>query len=156
MYKLIRVLWLLSLVGFLITFLTTYANLEEAIKLKINIEADPITIGRDSFFYLCISIFLIINVLLYVFARILRNLPAPQPNQSLWLASPALRKRLIKWLLSFAFVFNLLFIFAVILIGNMSNMYARGNITFNVWIYTTGLFFAIWMIALLFIFARRN
>ncbi len=145
-----------TLVGFLVAFLSTYANIEEAIKLKLNKESETITIGRDLFFYLSIAIFLVVNIVMYIFARILRKLPAPQPHQNLWLAKPVLRQRLINWLLSFALVFNLLFIFAIVLIGNMSDMYARGNITFNVWVYSTGIFFAIWMIALLFIFARKN
>lgn len=156
MYKIIRVFWLLSLVGFLVAFLMTYSNIEEFVRIKFQVENQGLTIGRDLFFYLGLGIFLVINILLYIFARVLRNLPKPQPEQSLWLADLHLRERLINWLLSFALVFNLLLIFAVFIIGNISNSYARENITLNGWLYTTGAFFTVWMVALLFIFARRH
>lgn len=156
MYKVIRVFWILSLVGFLVAFLITYSNIEEFVRIKFQVETAGITIGRNLFFYLGLGIFLVINILLYIFARILRNLPKPQPEQSLWLADLHLRTRLINWLLSFALVFNLLLIVAVFLIGNLSDSLVRDNISLNGWLYTTGAFFTVWMVALLFIFARRH
>ncbi len=156
MYKILRVFWLLSLVGFLVAFLMTYANIEEFVRLKFQPRAEEITIGRDLFFYLGIGLFLVVNIVLYIFARILRNLPKPQPQQSLWLADLSLRNRLINWLLSFAIIINLLFIFAIFLIGNMSESYASSDISLNMWLYTTGTFFTVWLLLLLFIFSRRR
>lgn len=156
MYKIIRVFWLLSVVGFFVAFLVTYANIEEFVRIKFQAETEGITIGRDLFFYFGLGIFLVLNIVLYIFARILRNLPKPKPQQSLWLADLTLRQRLINWLLSFALIFNLLLIFAVFLIGNISDSFAREDISLNGWLYTTGAFFTVWMVALLFIFARRH
>lgn len=156
MYKVIRFFWLLSLVGFLAALLLTYANLEAFVTLKFQSDGEELTIGRDLFFYVSIAIFILVNILLYVFARILRKLPEPQPEQSFWLADLKLRQRLINWLLSFVLIFNILFIIAVFIIGNMSDMYAQEEVSLSLWLYTTGVFFAIWMIALIFIFARKS
>ena len=155
MYKVIRAFWLLSLLGFMVLFLMTYANIEQTVRLRFSETGRFFTMSRDVFFYVVVGFFLLINLTLYVFARILRQLPKPQPSQNLWLADMHLRQNLINWLISLALILNIVIIFAIVLIGNMSDTFASRAITLEAWAYVTGGLISCWILALIFIFLRR-
>ena len=122
MSRLIKALWLLSILMFLGGLLYVYANLPQEVALAVKtVESGGWIISRNIFFYGSLSIFIVVNVVLYVFGLILKRLPFPEPKSSYWLSNPELRTNVRIWITSFSFVVNLLLLSTIISVAFINN-----------------------------------
>ena len=69
--KILKAVWFLSLMGFMILFLYIYASLPENVILGDTLEAA--TISRDSLFYIALILASLVNVLVFVITRLYGN-----------------------------------------------------------------------------------
>ena len=147
MSKLMRTFWLLSILIFLGILLYVYANLPGEVALSFNAgEESGWTIPKSTFFYGSLLVFVIVNVILYVFGLILRRLPFPEPKNSYWLANPELRTNISIWITSFNFVVNLLLVSIILAVGFINNDNTSGYYFF---IYFGPALVMIWLIILI-------
>lgn len=69
--KLIKAVWFLSLVGFMLIFMYIYASLPENVVLKEGVE--PLATSRDVVFYMSLILASIVNALVFIINMLFRN-----------------------------------------------------------------------------------
>ncbi|HCM77315.1 MAG TPA: hypothetical protein DIS90_13095 [Cytophagales bacterium] len=77
--KIIKAVWFLSLVGFMVIFMYIYASLPERVIIQEGLEA--VSMSRDGVFYLAIGIVALVNVLVFVMTKLYGN---SNPSFSFW------------------------------------------------------------------------
>lgn len=149
MSRLIRFIWLLSILAFLIVFLFQYASLpaEVALKLQQQIEDVPV-FSRSAFFYIGLAVFLLINIIFYVFIGLIKRLPDTEVKNETWLFNDKLRPMLLDWVRSFNALLNGFLIILVIVIGSYNDP-AYNNPSLVYLVYFGALLIFVWIIVLL-------
>ncbi len=137
MLRLVKFLWLLTLVVGLGALLYTYAAMNESLSFG------TYTFSREWYFYLALLILVIFNFTFYTLSR------------NLGYRDEKLRSSLIIWQLSFAGILNLFFITSVffVMLVNSGELFDYDNFGYLVYV-CLGLI-ALWILMLPFIFSRK-
>jgi len=147
--KMIKPLWLLSLLGVLAANIVAYAFFPTTVDIYLFAGELPIFFEKDTLFYLVIGVVLFVNVLFNALGKNLYLLPKPLifvPNKQKWLEKPnqkALFRRMKEWTRALALVMNLLM---AALIGNIyaSNSEVPGKAAWTFYV-VLGLFI-LWLV----------
>lgn len=73
--KIIKAVWFLSLMGLMAIFMYIYASLPQQVVIQEG--AEMVTLSRDAVFYLTLGVVSLINVLVFVFAKLYGNSNEP-------------------------------------------------------------------------------
>ncbi|MTI30797.1 hypothetical protein [Xanthovirga aplysinae] len=152
--KLISRSWAFSFLIFLGVFLYVYAALPNQVALFTPRGSfQTIFIDRSLFFYSGISIFIVWNALFYVLRGMLGQLPVRETS---FFKSESFKIKILNWLISFALVVNVFFVFTVSLVGIFNRTSAEEFTRFSPFIYVGPVLMAIWLVALVVILAKRK
>jgi hypothetical protein len=147
MTRLIKSFWFFSLILFLGTLLYVYASLPEPVELFFAQGGSIEYISKDHFFYFALAIVSISNVVVYTFARHLRD----TRNTKL-----ALSEGFTRWLFSFSTLLNFFFMVVCMFFSvvNSGENFDPDNFGFLIFL-SLGLM-AFWLIGLPFVILRRK
>ena len=87
--KFVNVAWVLTFVLFFVTLVLSYAFLPEQLSLY-----EGVTITRETFFYVALSLFAFVNVLALLLRRMLEALPV---SSGMYAKNEAFKERVIAW-----------------------------------------------------------
>ncbi len=147
----IRILWFISLLGFLFNLFTTYGNLKEI--LGVQIGNMVLSFSRSQYFFFFLALFLILNVALYMYSILVKTAAKELlfiPNRTFWTMNFENRKAangiLNAWMWAIASTINY-FLMYWMLVVESQNHFEGSTITSINWFYIPGLFFAATLIA---------
>ena len=120
--KFINVAWVFTFIGFLIVLSLSYASVPEQVAFHTDMQGAPDQfIARETFFYLALGIFVLVNIICFVFFRILRAMPADSP---IFYRSELFKDRFSAWFSSFTTVIN---VFLVCMVAYVSLFNTQGD-----------------------------
>ncbi|MGK7396872.1 MAG: hypothetical protein ACNS62_20010 [Candidatus Cyclobacteriaceae bacterium M3_2C_046] len=152
MVKIFKFIWFISLLLFLASFLWVYAYLPGEAQIWAGEDTSrDITISKDMFFYGGLLIFMIINVIFYLFSgvwskNVARNVSQPEFRD--------FKINILNWLISFNVVINFFLIISIILIGSINQ--SQPNPAISILMYVGPAFIIIWLISLAVIMIKRK
>lgn len=153
MGKILNMLWTLSIIGFFATFLAVYAYLP--LRVGINSDAAGIAnkfVTKEAFFYGGVGFFVLTNIVLYLFIRLVR-----MEAEKYRTANPklfAFRTRLWRWIRGLSILVNLFFISVTLFIGIFNTTDSVGQLDYIIFIYLAPLLILGWLIYLGVIISR--
>lgn len=146
---------LLSVLLFVFMFLYIYAALPEYVAYQINDRALPVeSISRDSFFYFGIAVFLIVNFLLIIPAKLIDK-RATLNFKRLFPKHEPFTDQILGWLYSFGAVLNITITTIAFYIHSINNQNEISSGEFNLFFYMIPILFMIWIIALFVILGKK-
>jgi len=107
MDKVLKIVKLLSLILFLVTLLTVYANLPKITSLFVN----ELEMTKETFFYSTLIIFSLVNLLFAILKNIFSKVKAGTDK----------KEKVRSWFLSLPVMFNFYLIFMIAYIGIINN-----------------------------------
>ena len=147
----IRILWFISLLGFLFNLFTTYGNLKEI--LGVQVGNMVLSFSRTQYFFFFLGLFLILNVALYMYSILVKTAAKELlfiPNRTFWTQNFENRKAangiLNGWMWAIASTINY-FLMYWMLVVESQNHFEGSTITSINWFYIPGLVFAATLIA---------
>lgn len=145
MGRIIKFIWLISLLSGLATLLYTYAAMGEIVSIDSDTgDTESGSVSRELYFYIALGILIIFNFTFYAISR------------NMHMADDHMKYLLINWQLSFAAVLNLFYIVGVlfIMLLNSGDNFDYGN--FGYLIYIALAFIILWVIALPVLIVRER
>lgn len=113
--KFAKVAWVLTFLGFLGALSLNYASVPEQVAIHTDGQGTPDQlVARETFFYLSLGLFVVVNVICFVFFRMLRTIPA---TSAVFYRSELFKERVGAWFSSFTTVINIFMICMVIYIS---------------------------------------
>jgi len=147
----IRILWFISLLGFLFNLFTTYGNLKEI--LGVQVGNMVFSFSRTQYFFFFLGLFLLLNVALYLYSILVRTAAKELlliPNRDFWTMNFENRKAvnsiLNSWMWAIASTINYLLIYWMLVVESQ-NHFEGSTITSTNWFYIPGLVMAASLIA---------
>lgn len=155
MNNLVKFLWGVSILFFLLLLVWVYSYLPEQVGLSWDGNGQVTTeIGRGAFFYISLAVFVVSNLILYILGRLLRIIP--KGNNS-FLSDPEFSLRLDGWLRSFSWMLNICYILLVVYFGLVNN---PGSFRYteytHVFIYMMPVIILLWLFGLAFLLLRQG
>ena len=109
--KFINLAWVFTFLGFLIVLSLSYASVPEQVAFHTDLQGQPDQfVNRETFFYLALGIFVVVNIICFIFARMLQTIPS---TATLFYRSELFKQRISAWFSSFTTVINIFLICAV-------------------------------------------
>lgn len=137
MGRIIKFVWIISLLSGLATLMYTYASLGEVVSVhNETLSTQSGSVDREMFFYLALGILVVFNFTFYAISR------------NMHIADSGMKQVLINWQLSFAAVLNFFYIISMlfIMLINSGERFDYSNFGYLVYI-ALGLV-VLWMILL--------
>jgi len=149
--RFIKFFWLFSMLFFMLILFFSYAYLREtSVGIHFNEYSQPDQfISRDIYFYIGLAVFIISNLIWYLFNTVINTFSKKAVNiQPASIFHRENVHRLIDWFNGFSFLSNVFFMVILILIGIMNNS-ADLRITHYGWMiyFSLGLLF-VWVLVL--------
>ena len=143
MGRIIKFIWIISLVSGLAVLLYTYASLGEVISLSAD-SSRPASFTREAYFYAGLAILVIFNFSFYALSR------------NMHMQNSRIKQGLISWQLGFAAVLNFFFITAAlfIMLFNSGERFNYDN--FGYLIYVALVLVGLWIVALPVVIIRNR
>lgn len=145
MARIIKFIWLISLLSGLATLLYTYASMGEIVSINSDtLVTESGSVTREVYFYTALAILIIFNFSFYAISR------------NMHMNDDHMKTLLINWQLSFAAILNLFYIVGVlfIMLVNSGDNFDYGN--FGYLIYIALAFIILWVIALPLLIMRER
>lgn len=158
MSRLVKYFWFLSMFIFFVTLLYVYAYLPGMVGIHAGPQgnADQF-IDRSTFFYVCVGLFIITNMSLYVLKRLL---------QAIWLRNSAtasttparmsMREDVANWLLGFAAAINIFFVLILVYLAIFNNSEDMNQGMYSPLVYGGPVLIVIFFLVLIYIFAKKR
>lgn len=148
--KFINTAWVFTFLGFLTVLSLGYASIPEQVAFHTDAQGAPDQfVARETFFYLALGIFAIVNIICFVFFRLLRDI---SPSSPVFYRSELFKERISAWFSSFITTIN---VFLICMVGYIALFNTQGDYhisQFN-WIVFVGpvlfLVVAVWFLVLL-------
>ncbi|HSJ67120.1 MAG TPA: hypothetical protein VK921_05585 [Anditalea sp.] len=146
---------LLSVLLFIFIFMYIYASLPENVAYQVDSRGFPIeSISRDSFFYIGIIVFVLLNILLIIPAKLIDK-QATYNLKKLFPKHEPFTDQMLGWLYSFGAVLNITVAIIALHIHGINNQQELTSADFNPFYYMIPIFFIVWIIALFVILGRK-
>jgi len=146
---------LLSVLLFVFIFMYIYASLPENVAYQIDNRGFPIeSISRDSFFYIGIVVFLLLNFLLIIPAKLIDK-QATYNLKKLFPKHEPFTDQMLGWLYSFGAILNITVAIITLHIHGINNQQELTSADFNPFYYMVPIFFIVWIIALFVILGKK-
>jgi len=146
---------LLSVLLFVFLFMYIYASLPENVAYQIDGRGFPLeSITRDTFFYIGIAVFLFINFLLIIPAKLIDK-QATYNLKRLFPKYEPFTDQMLGWLYSFGAILNITVAIISLHIHGINNQQELTSADFNPFYYMVPLFFIVWIIALFVILGKK-
>ncbi|MEM9674042.1 MAG: hypothetical protein AAF992_15730 [Bacteroidota bacterium] len=132
--KFIKLAWGFTFLGFLIALSLSYAFVPPQVGVQADLNGNPNQfIGKETFFYLALGLFVLVNVVCLVFYRVLEAVPVSSP---LFFRSALFKRRISNWFGTFTIVINIFLICIVSYISLFNNQgdYLIGQFNWIVWV----------------------
>ena len=148
--KFINTAWIFTFLGFLVVLSLSYASVPEQVAYHTDGQGvSDQFVGKETFFYLALGIFVVVNITCFIFFRLLRAIP---DNSSLFYRSELFKDRISAWFSSFTTVIN---IFVICIVAYLSLFNTQGDYhisQFNWIIFVAPVLFAaviLWLLVLM-------
>jgi len=146
---------LLSVLLFVFLFMYIYASLPENVAYQIDDRGFPLeSITRDSFFYIGIIVFLFINFLLIIPAKLIDK-QATFNLKRLFPKHEPFTDHMLGWFYSFGAILNITIAIIALHIHGINNQQELTSADFNPFYYMVPIFFIVWIIALFVILGKK-
>ncbi|WP_018474907.1 hypothetical protein [Echinicola pacifica] len=146
---------LLSVLAFIVIFLYIYAALPEMVKLKIDTEGNPLQlISRNTFFYIGIGLFILLNVILIIPAKLIES-GASFNMKRLFPKGDVLREYILGWIYSFVTVVNFSIVVVSVFVHQLNGVADETGEPFEFGLYLLPVLFVVWIIMLFIILSRK-
>jgi hypothetical protein len=157
MRRIIKFIWLLSVVVFLAMLLWVYAYLPNRVGVMADYEGIADTfVSKGNFFYLALGLFLLVNGALFVMRRLLVPGDFSTPKTPASVARAGLRADLADWMLGFAAALNFFFILAMSYLSVFNNP-ESGNVNFyGVLVGAGPVLVALMLLVLVYLFFKKR
>jgi uncharacterized membrane protein len=132
--KFVKLAWVFTFLGFFIALSLSYAFIPEQVAVFTNSEGEPNQfIGKETFFYLALGLFVVVNIVCLVFFRVLEAMPDSSP---LFYRSALFKERISNWFGTFTTVVNIFLICLVSYVSLFNNQgdYLIGQFGWIVWV----------------------
>lgn len=153
--RLAKVFYFITAILFIITFLYIYAALPESVAYEVNGSGNLVKgMSRDSLFFVSMAIFVGLNLILVIPAKMVENHVLGRARSLFRKGSP-FRESLLIWVFSFAAVVNLnliLLVFYILRINNFGGNEASG---LDIFYYLIPLLLVGWIIALFVLLGKK-
>lgn len=158
MKELLRALWLVSLLAFVISYLFTYSTLPEVISVGLKQSGVAfIRLGRETYFYLGIGILLITNIVLFSLAKLLDRMPVNTPDKfSFFHGKEDFKDNVMKWLYSLMAILNMFFIAVSVFIWAFNSNQVTDLFNFGFILYLWPVLMLIWLAMLVGMLVRQK
>lgn len=143
MGRIVKFIWIISLLSALAVLLYTYASLAEVVFLTNDI-TDQGSITRETYFYIGLALLVVFNFGFYALSK------------NMHLGNAVLKEALVNWQLSFAMILNFFYMAAAlfIMLFNSGENFNYNNFGYLIFI-ALG-FVALWIVALPVIIVRNR
>lgn len=146
---------LLSVLLFVFLFMYIYASLPENVAYQVDNRGFPLEgMSRDTFFYIGIIVFLILNFLLIIPAKLIDK-QATYNLKKLFPKHEPFTDQLLGWLYSFGAILNITVAIIALHIHGLNNQHELKSADFNPFYYMVPVFFIVWIIALFVILGKK-
>ena len=152
MDKVLIVIRAISFALFLIATLTVHSYMPAVVQVLVGDAGNATTLEKDSFFYLVLGVFMLVNVFLIVLVALLKKIPVTSGGL---FKSDYFKGRLLNWLRSFEVVLNIFIVLAVAFIGIYNNPAHFNPNAFGWLIYFGFGLIGLWMLLLVGVFMKR-
>nr|WKN34234.1 DUF1648 domain-containing protein [Tunicatimonas sp. TK19036] len=120
--KFINVAWIFTFLGFLVVLSLSYASVPEQVAFHTDLQGEPDQfVGKETFFYLALGTFVAVNIICFIFFRLLRAVPTSSP---LFYRSELFKDRISAWFSSFTTVIN---VFIICMVAYISLFNTQGD-----------------------------
>src|SRR5690606_28384408 len=120
-----KVFYFLTVLFFIVAFLYIYATLPETVSYEVNERGGSVRqISRDTFFFIAIASFVVLNFLIILSAKMIEN-QAVKSMRRLFKVGDPLRDQMLSWIYSFIGILNISLIimaFQILQINNQSGV----------------------------------
>lgn len=154
-YRFGKVFHFLSVLLFIIIFLYTYSSLSEQVAYEIDNQGSVSkVISKNSFFYLGIILFLILNVILIVPGKLIEN-QGTKNIKKLFPIGDVFRDYMLTWIYSFVGIINVSLCIMSIFVLSINNQNEISSGEFNFFFYLIPVFFVVWIVGLFWILLQK-
>ncbi len=154
MQRILKFTRLLSIILFLGVLLFVYAYLPEQVGIDADAQNEFSTfIDKEVFFYVAVTIFLLVNIIFVVFANLMQMLKVSSDG---FFRSDEFKESIHNWFISFGLVINLFLISVVAFIGFFNNADYYNIASFSAFAYVGQAMIFIWIVLFFYLLMRRK
>ncbi len=153
--RLAKVFYFISVFFFIVGFLYIYASLPE--KVTYELSGDGSTgkeLGRDTFFFIAMGTFVVLNLLIVVPAKMAENNFSLRVRKLLRVGDP-FRDQMLSWVYSFAGIFNVNLIILSLYVSRINSFVGNQSGWFDFIYYLGPLLLLLWILGLFFLLGKR-
>lgn len=153
--RLAKAFYFITAILFIVTFLYIYAALPESVAYELN-ESGSLLKGmsRDSLFFVSMGIFVGLNLILVIPAKMVENQVLGR-TKTLFKTGSSFRESLLIWVYSFGGIINLNLILLVFYILRINNFGGNESSGFDILYYFIPFLLAGWVVALFILLGKK-
>lgn len=153
--RLAKVFYFITAILFIVTFLYIYAALPEEVAYEVNGSGSTVKgMSRDSLFFVSMAIFVGLNLILVIPAKMVENQVLGRTRNLFKTGSP-FRESLLIWVYSFGGIINLNLILLVFYILRINNFGGNAPSGFDIFYYLIPLLLVGWIVALFILLGKK-
>jgi hypothetical protein len=154
-YRFGKVFHFISVLFFVFAFLYIYASLPDMVAYQLNEDGVGIKIlTKSTFFYSGILLFLFLNVLLVVPAKLIENQGTANLNR-LFPIGDVFRDYMLTWIYSFIAILNISLCILGLFVHSINNQNEIATGEFSFFFYLVPIFFVVWIGGLFWIILQK-
>ena len=154
-YRFGKVIHFLSVLVFIFVFLYTYSALPEQVAYEIDSQGGISKImTKNSFFYIGIILFLVLNVILITPGKLIEN-QSTINLKKLFPIGDVFRDYILAWIYSFVGIINISLCIMCIFVHSINNQNEISSGEFNFFFYLIPVFFVVWIVGLFWILLQK-
>jgi hypothetical protein len=154
-YRFGKVFHFLSVLLFIFSFLYIYSALNELVVLEISEEGEVVkSMGKNTFFYSGLLIFIILNVTLLTPAKLIEH-QSTKNLKKLFPIGDDFRDYMLTWIYSFIGIINFSLSIMALFVHSINNQNEISTGSFAFFFYLIPIFFVVWVIGLFWILLKK-
>lgn len=154
-YRFGKVFHVLSSLFFVFMLLYTYAALPDFVAYEITEGGSPVKgMGKSSYFYSAIALFLFLNLVLIIPAKLIEN-QSTANLKKLFPTGDVFRDYMLTWIYSFVGILNVSLCIMALFVHSINNQNEIGTGSFAVFFYLVPIFFVVWIVGLFWILIQK-
>jgi hypothetical protein len=154
-YRFGKVFHFLSVLLFIFSFLYIYSALNELVVLEISEEGEVVkSMGKNTFFYSGLLIFIILNVTLLTPAKLIEH-QSTKNLKKLFPIGDEFRDYMLTWIYSFIGIINFSLSIMGLYVHSINNQNEISTGSFAFFFYLIPIFFVVWVIGLFWILLKK-
>jgi len=153
--RLSKAFYILTILLFLFVFLYIYSASPEFVTYELSDRGLPLKqFSKETFFYLFIGIFLVVNVLLMLPAKMI-EMEYSQLFRRVFPRGEGFREQVLSWFYSFGAVVNIFTVTLIFYLHSITNQNEISSSEFNFFFYLIPVFIAVWIVGFFYILLNR-